>query len=989
MADSSSLESSIQKIGSNILDAAQGQVPSFFDRKRWKGKMMEWAMKDETFKVRLFHFIDALASLKSDEEVLRLLDEYFYGEEDLLPKSLERFIPKGGLLGRVAAGTLRKNVESLARQFIAGHNPEEAVKSIKELRQKGLTYTVDLLGEAVLSNREAAAYSERYLRLIKALDDAAKYWDEVQILDRIGNDFIPMKSISLKISSFYPHLDPINWDGSINEVLKNLSPVLEQAAATGTSVTFDMEHYHIKDITLAVFREVLENFPALPSAGIAVQAYLRDSEKDITELIEQARSQGRKVTVRLVKGAYWDYEKVINAQKLWPIPVYLDKAETDKNFEHLTRLLLDNLDCIRPAIASHNVRSVAHAMAYAERASIPKEVLEFQTLFGMADPFKLSIKDMGYRVRDYLPVGEILPGMAYLVRRLLENTSNESFLRLSFAEKVDSSKLLAKPEPFPGPSPEKFRREKSFGFKNLPLTDFSKEENRISFGDGLNKLKVETTDPEKIPLIIGGEKRYSEGEIVSINPSRPGEVVGRVSKASKEDAEDAIAAALIARGKWGKTPASERAEYLFRAADMIVGKRHELAALQVLEVGKSWKEADADVAEAVDFLNYYGLEMVRLSKPKKLGDYPGDLNHSTYIPRGICAVISPWNFPLAIACGMTSAALVCGNPVILKPSSLSPVTAYKLIEAFEESGLPEGVLQYLPSPGGEVGEYLASHKEIDIIAFTGSMDVGLKIIELASKVVPGQRNVKTVISEMGGKNAVIVDSSADLDEAVKGVVDSFIGFQGQKCSACSRVIVVEDIYEDFIERLTDAVSSLTIGPPDDPANIIGPLVDRSSIQKVNRYVEIGSEESTFHFSNNNTVPDEGYFTSPVIFTDVTPDCRLANEEIFGPVLAVIKAKDFEKALAVANGAVYKLTGGIFSRSPLHIKRCKEEFMVGNLYINRKITGALVGRQPFGGFGMSGLGSKAGGEDYLAHFMYTKCVSENTLRRGFIPEEHGE
>jgi len=980
MPDSFDLESSIQETGSNILSAAQDQVPSFFDGKRWRGKMMEWAMKDETFKVQLFRFIDALPSLRSDEELLRLLDEYFYGEEKLLPPGLEKWIPEGGILGMVAARTIKKNVQNLARQFIAGNNPKEALKTIKDLRKSGRTYTVDLLGEAVLSNREALAYSERYLALIEALHEETKSWDEIPILDRIKSGPIPMTSISLKISSFCPHLDPVNWEGSIREVIRGLSPVLGKAVETGASVTFDMEHYHIKDITFAIFKEALDNFPALSLAGIAVQAYLRDSEKDLTELIDWARKNNKVIRVRLVKGAYWDYEKVINSQMRWPVPVYLNKAETDINFERLTRILLDNLDCVRPAIASHNVRSVAHAMACAKIASVPKDLLEFQTLFGMADPFKNAVAGMGYRVREYLPVGKILPGMAYLVRRLLENTSNESFLRLSFVEKLGAAKLLAKPEAFPENSMDK---PPDYGFKNLPLTDFSKDKNRSGFRDSLKELRLKT-DPGKRPLIIGGEKFFPDDEIVSTNPARPDEIAGRVSKASMDDAERAVTFALAAKEGWQRTPVKERAGYLFSAANWITERRLELAALQVLEVGKSWKEADADVAEAVDFLNYYGLEMIRLSEPKKLGNYPGDLNHSVYIPRGVCAVISPWNFPLAIACGMTAAALVTGNPVILKPSSLSPVTAYRLMEAFESSGLPEGVLQFLPGPGGELGEFLVSHRDIDIIAFTGSMDVGLKIVELAAKTAPGQRNVKTVIAEMGGKNAIIVDSSADLDEAVKGVVDSFTGFQGQKCSACSRAVVLEDVYDEFVERLTLAVQSISIGPPEDPANIMGPLVDASALEKFNRYVEIGSEESAFHFSHSAIKPKEGYFAAPVIFTDVTPASRLANEEIFGPLLSVIKAKDFDQALTIANGTVYKLTGGIFSRSPLHIKRCREEFMVGNLYINRKITGALVGRQPFGGFGMSGLGSKAGGSDYLLHFMYTRCISENTLRRGFIP-----
>lgn len=983
MTEDSALEKEIAEIGRVVFNSIKGDIPSFFDRSKWSGKLMAWAMKNERFKVQLFRFIDVLPALKSDRDVLKLLKEYFYGEEDLLPKSLKRWMPEKGLLGTIVGKTVKMNVESLARQFIAGVDGRHVVKPIEALRREGRTYTIDLLGEAVLSLDEAKIYQKRYLTIMEQLNDVAVRWPENKLLDWNTVERLPRVDVSLKISSFYSRLDPMDFEGSIEGVKKGLRPIFERAMEGRFSITFDMEHYQFKDITLAVFKSMLEEFKDFTSAGIAIQAYLKDCEDDLDELIGWAREHEKRIGVRLVKGAYWDYEKVFNRLQGWPIPVYETKVETDSNFEKMTRLLMDNIDVVRPAIASHNVRSIAQAMAYAIRRSISKAGVEFQTLYGMAEPVKRAVTGLGYRVREYMPVGESLPGMAYLVRRLLENTSNESFLRQSFSDDADFDALMKRPE-IPALKKEGVAEEGSASFRNMPLTDFSKAKNRTSFIHALTAVRKETAKREKLPCLIGNDHLITGDEIISINPAFPEEVVGIVSCASRTDAERALNMARNAFKGWRALDPEVRANYLRDAANWIEERKFEIAALQVIEVGKNWREADADVAEAIDFLNYYAGEMARLSRPERLGDLPGELNHQRYLPRGVCAVISPWNFPLAIACGMTSAALVAGNCVILKPSSQAPVTAYKLVEAFEAAGLPRGVLQFLPGPGREVGDCLVEHVETDIIAFTGSVEVGLGIVERAGKTAPGQKNVKKVIAEMGGKNAIIVDGSADLDEAIKGVIDSSFGFQGQKCSACSRVIVMEEIYHDFLERLKSVVKSITIGPPEIPGNIMGPVIDSAALSKVNHYIGIGKEEATL-FYLCDSVPEKGYFAGAALFSDVTPGCRIATEEIFGPVLSIIKADDIDNAIEIANATPYALTGGIFSRSPYNINKVSSELMVGNLYINRKITGALVGRQPFGGFGMSGLGSKAGGRDYLLHFMTPRCITENTLRRGFAPE----
>ncbi len=986
-----------EEIARELFEDLKGEVPGFFESSRWKGRIMDWAMTDEAFKVQLFRFVDAIPSLTSETELLELFSEYFYSESPLLPKALKRFIPHKGVPAYIAGKLIKANVTSLAKQFIAGSTPRDALKEIKRIRKDGRAFSIDLLGEAVLSDREAKEFEARYLELIETLKGFVPGLKPDPLLDVNHEGAIPKGDISFKVSSFYSRLDPVSRTDSIENIKIPLKKIIERAGDAGLGVTFDMEHKNLKELTFDIFKSVLDEVREFRFPAIALQAYLTDSEEDLRGIIEWARKAKRKIGIRLVKGAYWDYEQITNSLEGWPVPVFSDKAQTDRNFEKLTRILLENIDIIRPAIASHNIRSIAHAMAVAEEYKLKKNALEFQALFGMAEPIKEAITRMGFRVRDYVPIGEFLPGMAYLVRRLLENTSNESFLKLSFVDKLDFDELMAEPGEAPEgktkKSPatttrdEKTKMEEVKEFTNTPLIDFSDAALREGFASGVKEAKERLSTPENIPLVIGagGDEIFTGESFPSIDPSKPERTVAMVSAATAHDVERAVKNGESAFKEWSRVAPEKRAEYLISAADWISERRVEIAATQIFEVGKSWREADADVAEAIDFLRFYALEMMHLGKPKRLGTLPGELNQTHYIPRGVVAVISPWNFPLAIAMGMTSAALVTGNTAILKPSSLSPLTAFYIHRAFHDAGLPDGVLQFLPGSGVNVGAGLVSNPGIDAIAFTGSMDVGLDIIKTAGVTTPGQRNVKKVIAEMGGKNAIIVDASADLDEAIKGIVSSFIGFQGQKCSACSRVIVVGGVKDDLVSRLTETVASLKAGPPEDPANIIGPVIDRAAQEKINGYIEIGRKEATLHYRYDK-IPDSGFFVGPAIFTNVSPDARIAQEEIFGPVLSIIEAADIDEAITIANETRYALTGGIYSRSPNSIEKVRERLMVGNLYINRKITGALVQRQPFGGFKMSGLGSKAGGTDYLLNFLFPRSVSENTLRRGFAPKE---
>jgi RHH-type proline utilization regulon transcriptional repressor/proline dehydrogenase/delta 1-pyrroline-5-carboxylate dehydrogenase len=475
----------------------------------------------------------------------------------------------------------------------------------------------------------------------------------------------------------------------------------------------------------------------------------------------------------------------------------------------------------------------------------------------------------------------------------------------------------------------------------------------------------------------------SGDELITRNPADPAVIIGRLRGYAASDIAALVETARRHSGEWSAQSVGTRIALLQKAAALMRARRHELASWEVVEEGKPWHEADADVAEAIDFLEFYAAEMSRLGAPQRLGEAPGELNHRLWSPRGVTAVIAPWNFPLAIPTGMVSAALVTGNTVLFKPSERSLIAGQLLAEIFAEAGLPPGVLNFVPG-GPETGKALVLAPDVATVAFTASKDVGLWILQQAGSLAPGARSVKRVIAEMGGKNAVIVDDTADLDEAVAGVLYSFTGYSGQKCSACSRAIVHQAVYDIFIRRLAEAVSSLRIGAPVHPGTQMGPLIDERALNRVQSYVEIGKREGRLLVERQPEGP--GWFIGPVVFVDVRPEHRLAQEEIFGPVLAVMKAASFDEALTLANGTSYALTGGLYSRTPSHVQRARLQFDVGNLYINRPITGALVGRQPFGGHRLSGVGAKTGGEDYLSQFMVSRVVSENTLRRGFAPTE---
>jgi RHH-type proline utilization regulon transcriptional repressor/proline dehydrogenase/delta 1-pyrroline-5-carboxylate dehydrogenase len=988
-------ENRTQEIGQELFGLMRGQKPGIFNKAWWQGQVMEWSMKDEAFKTEMFRFVDVFPVLQNPDDVYLHLQEYLLKPGLNTPKVIKAALKGAGLGGfmkSTATKQIIKQMEGMAKNFICGEDGTRSLKTLKALRKQNQTFTVDLLGEATVSEEEADDYVLRYQELIDSLSDQTQSWSKNDHLDTDDYGVIPRVNVSIKVSAMYSQLDALAFNESVECAALRLLPLFQKSAEKGVFLNLDMEHYAIKDLTYAVFKRVMSD-PSLDGyewGGVVVQAYLRDSEDDLRDLIRWAKKEKKRVTLRLVKGAYWDYETIHATQEGWPSPVWLDKADSDVHYEKLTAIMLENHSLIRSAIGSHNLRSIAVACAAAEYFKVPKNGFEIQCLYGMAEPIKAACFAWGLRVRIYAPVGELIPGMAYLVRRLLENTSNEGWLKQGFADNVDSKILLAAPQgvnqspqmrPIP---PAESTVEHLPPFCNEPLRDFTHAHHRQAFTQSLDKVQSKLGKEYSSLGPDDGFKAYISSSLASFNPSKPDEKVGEIHLLSADAVAQAVQWAHDDQEGWRTASVDTRVGWLLKLASILRKHRDELSAWMTVEVGKTWREADADVCEGIDFCEYYAREMMRLKKPILMQNIPGELNHLSYQGRGVCAVIAPWNFPFAILAGMSVAAAVTGNSVLIKPAEQSMVIASLFVQCAHQAGIPISSFQLLYGYGETVGAALTRHPQVNTIAFTGSRAVGLEIYKQAGITHPGQRSLKRVICEMGGKNALIVDSDADLDEAVLGVIQSAFGFAGQKCSACSRVIVVDPLYTPFVDRLKAAVESLKVGASTDPSVSYGPVIDDESYERLTQVIEDAKQRGTV-LTGGIIQDQEGYLIAPTLITDLDWDDPLVQNEHFGPVLSLHQVDSFTEALQRANQSEYALTGGIFSRSPSNIHKARSEFRVGNLYINRSITGAIVGRQPFGGFLMSGGGTKAGGPDYLLNFMNPRTITENTQRRGFAPE----
>lgn len=982
--DDEAIEKRAFELGQEILSRMRDYESNRPVIEEWSERVFDRLVENEKFRVKALRFVDVLPALDDGADLVRHLQEYFT-EDDLSLPGLSKWwvrLSKGNIAPRLIAPTIRKAMKTLGKRFLAGEKDTELVKAAEALREQNINCSLDLLGEAVVSESEADAYLEHYINLIESLTIHFNQWKEQPFLDNAGSRTIPRLNLSVKPSSLYSQVNPVDPDGSIAGIAQRIRKLFRVAIQHNAFVMLDMEQYELKDIIIGVVQRILmeHEFLAWSQVGLAMQAYLRETEQDLDNMIAWAKLRGVPITIRLVRGAYWDAEMIQARQHDWPIPVWTTKSETDACYERCQDKLLRQYPIVEPAIATHNIRSIAKTIALAEHYRLSPDQYEFQMLTGMAEDLRNVISDLKYRLRIYLPFGKLLPGMAYLVRRLLENSSSQSFLRMSQQTSYSDEELLSAPVPIESTYDNKLRCYSDF--HNEPIKRFVRSDERDHFQRAISNIRQQLG--QIYPLLIDGKEVSMERTTTSVNPSQFKEKIGYMALATFKEVDLAIEGATKAFVQWSALTMKQRCKILKNSAQLLREQRTSFAAWEILEAGKGLQEADADVTEAIDFIDYYADQALKLADVE-FCEIPGEKNQYWHEARGVGAIIPPWNFPLAIMTGMLSASIVTGNTVILKPSSYTPVVAYHFVKLLEKAGIPPGVVNFITGPGKELGEYIVSHPKIEFIAFTGSLETGIRIRELAAKPVVHQKTHKHIIAEMGGKNATIIDSDADLDDAVLGVAYSAFGFQGQKCSACSRVIVVGPHYENFLTRISEAAKSFKMGPADQPGNFMGPVISSASRQRIKTAIEEGKQYAKIIYEANYESMTDGYYIGPVIFRDVPVDSQLAQNEIFGPVLSIMHATTFEEAINIANNSYFALTGGVYSRSPSHLEYAKKHFKVGNLYLNRKTTGALVNRQPFGGGALSGTGFKAGGPDYLLQFLQERTITENTMRRGFAPE----
>ena len=995
-SDFRAVEQRTQQIGRVLLGGMQRYRPSLAESAGDRAMLL--LATDARFRAHLLRFVDALSGLSGDrrgERLRRLLQEYLAGDFPQLPPFPRALVPilRSSIWpAPLVAEAARLITSGIAARFIASGGPEGALTVLFFLSTRGRLPSFDVLGEYVVSEQEADAYRDQYLGLLRVLGKAPaaglRTRGSVQALQ-----------ISLKLSSLTSDFNPVDPEGTLASVRPRLVQIVGLARRLGIGVTLDMERYETRDLVQRIFFEVFrrgEPFGDWDGIGVVVQAYLCDAEAQVGELLAFVADRGTPFQVRLVKGAYWDYETIRARANGWPVPVWEEKANTDVTFERLTERLLAAHE-IRLAVASHNVRSHAHAEAVRERLSLPSGAVEHQTLFRTAEGVTRALAWMGWPVRDYVPLGDLLPGMSYLVRRILENSSQVGFLLQS--RTGESAKELLAP-PTPG-SRSVDARPGSLGpgqeppvagpFHNEPPARLFVERQRQAFIAAL-----ESTRPEfgrhYFPR-LGGEDVRTEDITPIRDPSHPeAPPIGYVHNAGKAEVARALELAGAAMAGWAGRSIAERAAILRRAADLLKSGQDIAAAWIVHEAAKSWMEATADVDEAIDYLRYYSLRAEDLSD-----------RWAEYRPRGVVAVIPPWNFPIAIPCGMTAAALVTGNVAVLKPAEQTPLIARLLVGVLHDAGVPEDALIWLPGPGDVTGAALVSSPAVDMVAFTGSRSVGTAIYREGSRIEPLRGGLRTSLTEMGGKNPILIFADADLDEAVVDVLTSAFGHANQKCSAASRILVQNPIYERFVQRLVQGVHSLPTGPADDPGVVITPLIDEEARERVASAAERARKEGRILLDELHR--EDSPVTVGPLLVEILPSqagrARTAQEEIFGPILTVIPFESEQDGQRVANGTSYALTAGIFSRSPETIARTASALDAGNVYVNRPITGARVGVEPFGGRRLSGTGPQAGGPEYLWAFVSrsagfrkdgvlpegTTCIAPNSLRPWATSAEH--
>ncbi len=962
--ESAALEMRTQELGQALLAKAACYRPAASERAQ--DAFLTHALADAGFRTRLLRLLDGLAAAPRDPrglEVQELVAEHLAGPLPAAPRWLRSALLAArhpALPAPLLAGAARVAARWFASRFITPPGAASVRRSVQMLAGRGRFACFDVLGEAVLSDAEADACLRRNLELLEELSRHPLAFQETPA----GAAAL---QLSLKLSSLSPNFTALDPEGSIERARYRLSAICERAARAGVGVSFDMEQFELRDLCFELFRRLFDRDQELGQwryAGIVLQSYLADAPRFAEKLIAFARRRGVPFQVRLVKGAYWDQEVLCARSNRWPAPVLREKAATDAQFEALLERLIEERAHLSLAVASHNARTHARAEAQASALGLARGSIEHQTLFRTDTALCRALTEMAWVARDYVPVGELLPGMAYLVRRVLENSSQSGFL-LQNKSGASPQQLLAAPR-LPNLALEPAAADPDGAdFARAPAAAWFDADFRAEFEAALRATAA--SFGTQFPLVVGGELIRGDGVAEIACASQPERCVGRAECAGPSAIERALRVAADCRFPLSDPEA--RAEMLLRAAELVRARRAELAAWVVHEGGRERAGALCEVIEAEDALRYYAASARRL-----FADYRGRI-----AARGVTAVIAPWNFSLAIPCGQVAAALVCGNPVILKPAEQTPLIALRLVALLHEAGVPADALCCLPGDGEKIGGALAADPRVALVAFTGSRAVGTSLHARVAERPPESGGPRGLIAEMGGKNAILVFADADLDLAVAGIVESAFGHAGQKCSAASRVLVDERIADRLRERLTAACASLELGAPDAASTQIGPLVDDDACQRLDRAAQCAASEGSVWIDRFAQKPVAGAperragarLRGPLVVeipAERLQSSQTAREELFGPILCVSRFASEAQAFELANDSDYALTAGIFARSPARIARALDAIQAGNLYVNRPITGARVGIEPFGGMRFSGTGPKAFGPDSLFAFV---------------------
>ena len=982
------------EIAAAIWDRLGRRQPSVLERLWWEENLIDWALSDEAIRIQMLRFVAVLPTLADHRQVARHLAESFELIRERDPAAARLGLPvdeDSGLLGRAVAYNARRNVTRMAGRFLIGPTAEAALPALDRLRDQGLAVAVRPVARQTLSEADADSYAALLVQTLNSIGPRVESWPDDAILDRSSHTPLPRLSLVVQISRLASNCDPVRTKAVSAAIGQRLAVIAAAARAVDAHLHIAGERPELRPLADDIAHSLAARNDDWPHLSIEVDAADPSAAERIDRWRQRAADNSQSFAIVLTDSPTQASDAAIARLRSRSDRV-LSQEAADSRFVTLAERLLADRQTLRPTIATHDLAHIAVAIAAAEDAGCLDHDWELQTPLGFADDLARTLADLGHRVRLACPLAEAMPGMADLARTLLQaaTASRPAFgaadrgLPLRYDRDRDAKDLLmpasAEVSAPLAANPGVARQPEPPRFENEPLVDWSDQTNREAMDEAIDLVQSELGG--EYPLVIDGKAMDGRGQIVSRNPSKKTEVVGKTSAASPDQAREAVEAADRAFETWGRRTADERAEYLEVIAAELRNRRLELAAWLCFEAGKTWAEADLEVAEAIDFCRFYASEARRMEAVDAV-HLVGEENETEFRPRGVCVAISPWNSPLAILTGMAAAALATGNTVVMKPAEQTPIVAAKLLDIMRDSGLPSGVANYVPGAGDEIGPILVSHPQTAVVAFTGSSAVGKKVAEAAAAAESQQAGLTRVVAEMGGHNAIIVDEDADLDQAVAGVIESAFAHAGQSCDRCSRVIVLKGVREAFVNRLVDAIGSRETGPATDAATLLGPLIDEESYDRIVKAIADADEELEFAVSSKPS-KKTGYFIGPHVAVDVPPEHFLTQEELLGPLLAVQVARSFDEAITLANATPYALVAGCYSRSPKHLKVARRELTAGNIYLNRPTVGSLVARQPFGGYALSGIGTKAGGSDYLRQFVIPVTVSESTLERGFLP-----